>query len=105
MAMMSRKTIMSSKIHRGPVQEVGGGSSTHSGIRANQNTFSAIINSVLRRAQSLEYLALGEHAVKKMGLKTAAHIQIMFIGFHFKQADLDLDADELLIEKFKRQRL
>lgn len=78
------------------------------GIKPNETTCSAIINSVLRQAPSLEYLVAAEHVVSKMeamGLKPTAHIQTMFIDFHFMQSSPDLDAVGLLVEKFTRLKL
>lgn len=78
------------------------------GIKPNETTCSAIINSVLRQAPTLEYLVPAEHVVSKMeamGLKPTAHIQTMFIDFHFMQSHPDLDAIGLLVEKFTRQKL
>ena len=79
-----------------------------SGIKPNETTCSAMINSILRRAPSLEYLAPAEHVVEKMeamGLKPTAHIQTMFINFLFRQQAPDLDRIGLLVEKFTRQKL
>lgn len=79
-----------------------------SGISANEQTCAAIINSILRRAPSIDYLLPAEHVVSKMaamGLKPSAHIQTMFVNFHFKQPNPNLDAIGAMLDNFKKHRL
>lgn len=78
------------------------------GINANEQTCSAIINSILRRAPSIDYLQPAEHVVSKMakmGLKPSAHIQTMFVDFHFKQPSPKLDTIAAMLDSFKTRKL
>lgn len=74
-------------------------------IKPNETTYSAIINSILRRAPSLDYLKPVEHVLKRMEsqkLKPTAHVQTMLLNFHFKQESPNLDAINVLLAKFTR---
>ncbi|OBT90222.1 hypothetical protein VE02_01264 [Pseudogymnoascus sp. 03VT05] len=73
-----------------------------SAVKPNQQTYAAIINSILRRASDFEFVApvnfVMAHMSKK-GLQPSAHIHTMLVDFYFKQSEPKLDLIGLLLDQ------
>ncbi|KFY34608.1 hypothetical protein V494_06626 [Pseudogymnoascus sp. VKM F-4513 (FW-928)] len=73
-----------------------------SAVRPNQQTYAAIINSILRRAPDFEYVAPVNFVIahmSKSGLQPSAHIHTMLVDFYFKQSEPKLDLIGLLLDQ------
>lgn len=73
-----------------------------SAVKPNQQTYAAIINSILRRAPNSEFMAPVKFVMarmSKMGLQPSAHIHTMLVDFYFKQSTPNLDAVGLLLDQ------
>lgn len=73
-----------------------------SAVKPNQQTYAAIINSILRRAPDFEYVAPVNFVIahmSKKGLQPSAHIHTMLVDFYFKQSEPKLDLIGLLLDQ------
>ncbi|KFZ15588.1 hypothetical protein V502_05518 [Pseudogymnoascus sp. VKM F-4520 (FW-2644)] len=73
-----------------------------SAVKPNQQTYAAIINSVLRRASDFEFIATVNFVIAHMsrkGLQPSAHIHTMLVDFYFKQSEPKLDLIGLLLDQ------
>jgi pentatricopeptide repeat protein len=73
-----------------------------SAVKPNQQTYAAIINSILRRASDFEFVAAVNFVIahmSKKGLQPSAHIHTMLVDFYFKQSEPKLDLIGLLLDQ------
>ncbi|KFX89355.1 hypothetical protein V490_07078 [Pseudogymnoascus sp. VKM F-3557] len=73
-----------------------------SAVKPNQQTYAAIINSILRRASDFEFVAPVNFVIahmSKKGLQPSAHIHTMLVDFYFKQSEPKLDLIGLLLDQ------
>ncbi|OBT55737.1 hypothetical protein VE04_03912 [Pseudogymnoascus sp. 24MN13] len=73
-----------------------------SAVKPNQQTYAAIINSILRRASDFELVAPVNFVIAQMpknGVPRSAHIHTMLVDFYFKQSEPKLDLIGLLLDQ------